>query len=642
MENRFADGDFRYAAGSVPSSPDERIHEEKTIDPSTGITTVTATDFYPIWPDDYLFFGQALNYDHIDGRSHQDVPTAIRRTDGRVDKSEDGNRVYRAPAYFGSKHMDVAHFNPYAVFAQSKKDDAAQVAYRGMTAIDFTGSNGDVAGGYKLGWGTVPGSSAPAFYQPLLDDDGISGFRNVDLTRNLLAYTATPGTATPAAVTGTTVRDYLTDPAYTETHEKYRTVAYQDPRDIYGHWVELSDAGMTSSRDHLLVDRQDFNAPMSYRFATGKRMWYQRTPDTYVEPEWSSDPTPVRTTKGWEGISLPFSAELVTTNQKGEITHFYSGSEESKNGTHSKIGHEYWLRGFTGIQPEGDKATAQFIYPDAADGSQTLSKKTVENTFLWDYYYKAASGHNHKDYNADTYQTYYEQKREYSPYPMLTKAVPYIIGFPGKTYYEFDLSGNFQARTTALPNPNPYLIERQTITFASPDGTTIGVSDDEMTGVTYAGYTFQPSYMNKKMTAGTPAWTLTADGKSYDKLPDTGDATTVAAFRPYFRTATGSGVKEYKAKARTIVFSNVNAQMFRQEEQEDDISSTGQLIIRAEEGKIVVSSTLAEPKLVNIVSASGAAVDRYTIQPGETRESTVIASGVYIVNQKKLSVRIKK
>ena len=640
VENRFADGDFRYAAGSVPSSPDERIHEEKTIDPSTGITTVTATDFYPIWPDDYLFFGQALNYDHIDGRSHQDVPTAIRRTDGRVDKSEDGNRVYRAPAYFGSKQMDVAHFNPYAVFAQSKKDDAAQVAYKGMTAIDFTGSNGDVAGGYKLGWGTVPDSSTPAFYQPLLDDDGISGFRNVDLTRNLLAYTATPGTATPAAVTGTTVRDYLTDPTYAETDEKYRTVARQETRDIYGHWVELSDAGMTSSRDHLLVDRQDFNAPMSYRFATGKRMWYQRTPDTYVEPEWSGTPTPVRTTKGWEGVSLPFSAELVTTNQKGEITHFYSGSEESKNGTHSKIGHEYWLRGFTGILPEDDKATAQFIYPDAADGSQTLSKKTVENTFLWDYYYEGTSGHNNKDYNADTYQTYYEQAREYSPYPMLTKAMPYIIGFPGQTYYEFDLSGNFQALTTALPNPST--IDRQTITFASPDGTTIGVSDDEMTGVTYAGYTFQPSYMNKKMTAGTPAWTLTADGKSYDKLPDEGDATTVAAFRPYFRTAPGSGVKEYKAKARTIVFSNVNAQMFRQEEQEDDISSTGQLIIRAEEGKIVVSSTLAEPKLVNIVSASGAAVDRYTIQPGETRESTVIASGVYIVNQKKLSVRIKK
>ena len=197
------------------------------------------------------------------------MPTAIRRTDGRVDKSEDGNRVYRAPAYFGSKKMDVAHFNPYAVFAQSKKDDAAQVAYKDMTAIDFTGSNGDVAGGYKLGWGTVPDSSTPAFYQPLLDDDGISGFRNVDLTRNLLAYTATPGTATPAAVTGTTVSTYLTDPTYAETdedyltdpdaetHEKYRTVAYQDPRDIYGHWVELSEGGMTSTRAVVSFTRRD-------------------------------------------------------------------------------------------------------------------------------------------------------------------------------------------------------------------------------------------------------------------------------------------------------------------------------------------------------------------------------------------------
>ena len=44
-------------------------------------------------------------------------------------------------------------------------------------------------------------------------------------------------------------------------------------------------------------------------------MWYQRNPDLFVD-----------LTKGWETVSLPFTAELVTTQDKGEITHFYSGS----------------------------------------------------------------------------------------------------------------------------------------------------------------------------------------------------------------------------------------------------------------------------------------------------------------------------
>ena len=59
---------------------------------------------------------------------------------------------------------------------------------------------------------------------------------------------------------------------------------------------------------------------------SGYRMWYQRDPanNEYVDR-----------TKGWSAISLPFEAEVVTTDVKGELTHFYQGST---------TGHEYWLR----------------------------------------------------------------------------------------------------------------------------------------------------------------------------------------------------------------------------------------------------------------------------------------------------------
>ena len=103
-----------------------------------------------------------------------------------------------------------------------------------------------------------------------------------------------------------------------------------------------------SAVDHLLVDGDDFNAPISYSFQSDKRMWYQRTPSTYVG-----------LTGGWESISLPFTAELVTTQQKGELTHFYDDADQGLTG------HEYWLREYrdiTGVAAD-KQATAVFRYP---------------------------------------------------------------------------------------------------------------------------------------------------------------------------------------------------------------------------------------------------------------------------------------
>ncbi|MBR6032603.1 MAG: hypothetical protein IKP36_11710 [Bacteroidaceae bacterium] len=632
VEGRFADGDYRYAAGRIPDAADirQRIVTEKD---DKG-QDVERTVFAPIWPDDYIFFGQALNYGY-DGLTHQPVPSAIVRSDGRIELGRAGNRVYRAPAYFRSKTMEVAHFNPYAVFASRMRNDGLK-----MTAIDFTDVKYGAYETYKAyGVGAVDGSSdglPTMFYPPLLDDDGLTGILNADLTKNLLVYTHTApdGASTTAAEkTASVVRDYLFDPVYSESDEGYRRVAAHVSAGINGHWVEEGKA----TNDHLLVDRQDFNAPISYTFASGKRMWYQRLPE---------DNEFVGRTKGWQGISLPFTAELVTTNQKGEITHFYSGSNVSQNGTNTKIGHEYWLRDFQSIAASGETGvyTANFTYPTS---KLTDEDKTVTNSFLWDYYYNASGGHDHKDKNADDYQTYYKPNgvgvvNEFEKYPLLSSGTPYLIGFPGATYYEFDLSGNFTATTTALPNPEE--ISKQTITFASKEGTTIEVSDDEITAArtiaTKSGYTYEPTYMSQSIETGTETFTLSSDGDSYKKVPATGEAIQVDAFRPYFTAAGGGDVKGYRADTRAIVFSNETSQMIGQEgeEEEDDISRPGELFIRAKKSRIVVTSTLAEEKEIVIVSASGATIDRYTIQPGKTIETFIHIPGVYIVNNKKLSV----
>ena len=668
VEDRFADGDFRYADGTIPSTDNERLYTWEEEDGRKK------TAYYPIWPDDYLFFGQALNYGHMDGkngrdlRTHQDLPTAINRSNERLLTTSEGNRVYRAPAYFRSSKMGVAHFNPYAVFAAKEKLTDEQVAdnvtprqaYKDMTAIDFTGSNGDLAGGYHLGWrdraadGFAAGTPQ-AFYPPLLDDDGLQAIYNADLTRNLLAYTMT--TTTAAAQTNGVVSGYLQDESYVETHNTYHTVDDYDfhSDNIRGHWVQKqSDGRFVSKNDHLLVDRQDFNAPIGYTFASNRRMWYQRQPDNYVGQKRNGT---FDNSSGWEGVSLPFKADIVTTDVKGEITHFYGGSWESKNDTHTKIGHEYWLRGFTGgaVSAEDNKvfkATFNYPEPNANDG-----RKENTNTFLWDYYY---SYQNYKDLNRDDYQEdddhhdYYKTPREYPNYPRLASGTPYIIGFPGERYYEFDLSGQFEALTALSVHPTR--LEAQTITFASATGATIHVSDEEMDGVTNTAdgksFTFKPNYLNEAFEAGTDNYTLADDGSCYDKVPDAPGAgepavadTRVSAFRPYFTSAeVASGGA--RPVTRSIVFSNEPSQLKADDEHGNlDSDDLGNLKIYAKKHKIVVESALTRDIDVRILTPAGVTLTTFTLEPGETIETRIVNAGVYIVQSadgrytKKLVVR---
>lgn len=602
VENRYADGDFIYAGGSVPESANERLNE-----------TVMGSHYYPIWPDDYIFFGQKLNYGHISGRTHQDTPSRINKSGNRLTAvSADINRVFRAPAYFRSGNMGVAHYNPYAIFAQKSKDGLHE-AYPGMTAIDFTGANGDVSGGYKSQW------QGGHFFPPLLDHDGLEALRNVDLTRNWLVYTpaATSNDQDANSRTNEVVTTYLHDVAYSEDDAQYRTVANRDETTIYGHAVvQQSGGSFSATTDHLLVDKQDFNAPISYTFASGKRMYYQRIPDNYVDMN-----------TGWESVSLPFKAELVTTQDKGELTHFYGDSRR---------GHEYWLREYRDISGvTDDKATAIFTYPAAMSGND----KEYTSTFLWDYYYSANQyndAHNDDYQESDMGGDYYKTTHTYASYPLLQAATPYIIGFPGARYYEFDLSGSFEAQHTAEPVPGK--LDVQTITFASDPGITIAVSDTELNAgkVEYNGYTFWPNYLEG--VAPTGGFVMADDGGSYVLTTDTqtDDEKKVLPFRTYFTLPTSPGFE----RARQIIFSNENSSLYTDEE--DNIGENGapgRLIIRAKRGRIIVSSTLSMDTSVRIVSAAGHQIDTYQIEPGETVETTINVPGVYIVNHKKIVVK---
>ena len=627
VEERYADGDFRYAAGTIPGSEDERYYVESTEDPETHV--ITETDRWaPIWPDDYLFFGQKLTYGYSDTEAHQTLPSAIVKNDNnRLPESEQNNRVYRAPAYYGNSTMGVAHFNPTVYLAQTKKGDAATKAYPGMTAIDFRGHN-DVYGANGATKAFELGLNDGKFYAPLLDDDGLTDITNCDETKNLLAYAPASG---DNAKTHTVLADYFVDPDYDTYYDNsagYRLVRKND-KSVYGHLIQ---SNLVATNDHLLVDKQDFNCPIAYRFDDSHLMWYQRIPEEteYVTPVWSGTPAK-RSTKGWQGVSIPFTAELVTTSDKGEITHFYGGSETSKNGTDSKIGHEYWLREFkAGGTTSGKVYEAKMNYPDAASGN-----KEYTNTFLWNYYYQYAD---QKDANDDTYQTYYKTAHTHSRYPLLTGAKPYIIGLPSATYYEFDLSGSFEAQNTKVKIDR---LGQQIITFASEEGAGIKVSDTELSSttgsVTYDGYTFKASYANKEMAAGT--FVMNSDGNAYHQLSETAETNTTNkvktsqyAFRPYFVTAAAGS----RSMARSIIFGGADAEEIKEG---PGAIQDGGLDIYVKNHKIVTTSHLKEATAVSIVSVSGVTMASYVLQPGETVETPIRVEGAYIVNKKKLLVK---
>ncbi len=640
VENRFAYGDYIYADGTIPENADERI---RVVKENIGGNDVDVTYYAPIWPDDYIYFGQALNYGHVEGRTHQDVPSHIAKSSERLDLTETGNRIYRAPAYFRNSKMRVAHFNPYAVFAKTKKDVPTVKAYENMTAIDFTGKNETTT--YQqnaIKTESYANLENGAFFPPLLDDGGVRGFKNVDLTKNLLAYTqinAEQGHENDACnVTDATIAAALGEIAYQEGNAQgdgyvegkaaYRTVALSDPQYITGHWIQKSGENYIARRDHQLVDKQDFNAPISYQFATGKRMWYQRMPDNYAgqEHDMAANGKPVFSQDaGWESISLPFTAELVTTDVKGEITHFYG--DKTKD-------HEYWLREYkgkvdksqvTGNNTDAGTFVANFGLPAAGTGS-----KNVTNTFLWDYYYNASSGHELKDKNNDSYQnTYYNNARTYEGYPLLAGGKPYIIGFPGARYYEFDLSGGFEAfpTTATYQSERPEVLSKQTITFASNTGATIGVSDTEMTGVNKDGYYHHPNYLNIEMPVD--GYVMSKDGDRYDKMTAelvAAKNNKVSAFRTYFSTSATP-----QQAARRIIFNSSSTQLGGNDDNIQDRMGEG-MDIRPGKRSVVVTSYLKQTADVRIFNVSGLCVASFNIEPGQTVKTPIYIDGVYIVH----------
>ena len=601
-ERRYGNEDFIYADGEIPLVADIRPR-----DAVTGKYT-------PLWKDDYLYFGQMLTYGHVPLIDYQPLPSHLAKNGEDSYKlfnpreSNRSNRVYRAPAYYRSKQIDVVHFSPYAVFATATRDGSMQL-YPDMTAVDLSGYQ-DMANGRdrvslpplgRAGEGAV-------FFPPIFDEADLAGVMNADETPNLVVYS--PADTEVEGDTHDVLKAYFEEPRYEEDtmgdgKYDYRRMAINSAV-IKGHFVEQvsgADAGtFRAPSDQLLVDKKDFNAPFAYTLTDGtdgKRMWHQRIPDSYADFN-----------KGWETVCLPFTVELVTTQDKGELSHFYGDAREGK------IGHEYWLREYKAIASDDEAATMKATFSRPAADSEA-DDKLYTNTFLWDELHsQLADGQN---------QYYYQNLHTYEHYPLQQAATPYIIGFPGKSFYEFDLSGEWRSAK------RPEGFERQVITFASIEGATIGVSDDEMDGVTIDGYTFKPNYLNENLEAGSNAYLMVEDGDKFAKVPAEGDATPLLPFRAYF-------VKGAAApNSMSILFSDIEEKpdASTDGDAEPEITPAGTAVkgitFTSGAGTIIAKSTLDEPRMILVYNTGGALVKAFEVKPASTATIHVPSGMVYAV-----------
>lgn len=297
-------------------------------------------------------------------------------------------------------------------------------------------------------------------------------------------------------------------------------------------------------------------------------------------------------------------------------------------------------------------------YPGFGNDNITGVTKDYTNTFLWDYYYSYNSydDANHDDYQEkeDNSTYYYKGPHTYTNYLRLANGTPYIIGFPGERYYEFDLSGSFSPKNTLSWGVERNLAKQFIIFSSKPGDTHIAVSDNEMAGVTKTTadgktFTFKPSYLNdSELETGKYAFLLNSDGNSYEEDKVNTTVAKVSAFRPYFTSTAvaSSGGGGARPVTRSIVFSNEDSELKGVVERGDPKEeAAGTLNVYAKKHKIIVESALGYTTDVRIVSLAGVTINAFTIEPGETVETRIVNAGVYIVQSadgrytKKLAVR---
>ncbi len=577
---------------------------------------MTFDHYEPIFPTDYLFFGQDLAY----GSQEDPWPHAIAET----------KRVYRASGFYGSKMDYGFHFNEKAYAVQPT-----------LTGIDFAGisdsnhNNGEYkiddegyADDYKIWY--APALDLPdAYATPSVENHGIKSFTTS--TREQTSTVDLGDTYEQGLVSRNLLIYRKPDLGLFNDWKEQET---NNSLNIFGHVIDF-DGTDASTEYFQLVDKEDFNCPLA--FDVTEKIWYERAPEVFATKD--SD--------GWDGLCLPFTVRKVygvadgdAMYDRGELSHFY-GAEVGKENV--EISHEYWLRKFTKV----DKDKAYFARPGSNDDSNAQEKQLstyhYSNTYFTDLY--------GIDYNKDadhlaqeSAKGYTKEGIDFGSYPMITAGYPYIVSYPGERYYEFDCSGEFYAnkfKAAAVPQIITYAWEREasgstSLYASSTDLATaakqrIPVTDNgyEPARFVHDPYTHTGTYMHKEATSHLRLLDPNEDtnGATFERTSGYGNV--ILPFRSYM---IGKDSKD-----ETIYISSRGAEE-EIEPGEDDGDAFSELRIWADGSELVVESPYEEPFHLTVYNIKGQAVRMISVEPGENRYHG-FSPAFYLVHTTKVMIR---
>ena len=545
--------------------------------------------------NDFLFWGQSLQ------STPADYPVKIASQQNKYMI----NRVYRTDGYYGSTKGKF-YYNAYN---QDAGKMGTYVHLPATTAINFAASD----------------DNATSFYDFIIKDG---------VTRNLLVYTEG------------NKEDNATD-AYDIVSKALRYDENTAESLIMGHHIVKSGEAYATQKLHLVertpdgknsegdaCDNNDFCVPIP--FSVTNHAWYVRKPLYYAE----------NTTGAWEGICLPFTVQKAEASINGEITHFY-GTEDLR--------HEYWLRGLTEVKAtntvnaaNATEKSAIFQRPGAAEGDGLFHVANAEtqeyefyNTFFVDTY-------RNWSYNEEK-NSYYNEPHTYSGYLPLTAGIPYVVRFPGKRYYEFDLSSKFY---NSLLNKKA---AAQTVTFhaygeasdkASRKAIVIPVTQN-MGTENISGFSHRGTFAAQQVANGTLGMNdngtafVSASGSALASTSGSAlSHTTVMPFRTYM-TPASQQAKVRSTDATKVIRISETTGIDRIEPEangNDEDTPAGEYLLIRPIGahRVSIESTYATQ--LKVFSTTGQLHRILDVQPG-TATYSGFPDGIYIFGKAKVLVR---
>ena len=311
-------------------------------------------------------------------------------------------------------------------------------------------------------------------------------------------------------------------------------------------------------------------------FSVTGKSWYVRNPET--ETGYVEE---VGT--AWGSICLPFDVKKSTLS---EGIHQYNPANGADYGITKNI---------------------TFFYGTPAEGTSVANDRNTLRHHYWFREFKSISGN----------QATFERPENSIANGGFAAYKPYIVSFPGSRFYEFDMTG-------------------QTITFENTSGASIAVTDDAV-ATANTGKQYRVAFANEDATTSKYAITIGETGDDQGMKFETNQP--IYAFRGYMTKSTSGAKATSFALNDDVIYISTDIRSIESlDDDENSADVAGEFLRVYDAGNHTIGVESSYDTKLTIYTSSGQIARILDVRAGNSKYSG-FASGIYIVGQKKLSVK---